>query len=353
LEDKLLTVQDMSVINGASLAGYLDLVRSLDGNTERLLDGAGLRLEEVGNRDVFVSYLAMVTAVEMAARATRTPDFGRRLALRQGIEILGPVGVAARTSATVADALEIFRTYLSAFSTAIESEILATARPEESRFVFRIVAHGIPPCPQVIELALGVALRIFRFMLGPTYAPQRVYLPHAALTDRADYVDYYGAPVRFSESFAGFAIKSVDLSKPLDQDQLAHEALVSYLRTLVSGRDLGIAASVRELTTRLLPTGHTNLETVSLHFRLHPKTLQRRLADDGTTFTELLDVIRRDSAHQLLADTNLSLAHVSRMLGYSEQSTLNRSCLRWFGTTPADVRDNRLADGRTSSEHRP
>ena len=57
--------------------------------------GGEIHLAAVGSYDTFLAYQGVIRAVESAAVATGTPDFGRRLALRQGIEILGPVGVAA------------------------------------------------------------------------------------------------------------------------------------------------------------------------------------------------------------------------------------------------------------------
>jgi AraC-like DNA-binding protein len=69
------------------------------------------------------------------------------------------------------------------------------------------------------------------------------------------------------------------------------------------------------------------------------KTLQRRLAANGTTFAELVDQTRRDTAHRLLLDTDMSLNQLCRQLGYAEQSVLTRSCKRWFNTTPTAYRN--------------
>ncbi|HEY2503146.1 MAG TPA: hypothetical protein VGI68_17485, partial [Mycobacterium sp.] len=60
-------------------------------------DGRVRARDDFGVEEVFLPYRSLIVAVETAAAATSTPDFGRRLALRQGIEILGPLGVAART----------------------------------------------------------------------------------------------------------------------------------------------------------------------------------------------------------------------------------------------------------------
>ena len=89
------------MVRGTALSNYSRLVTELGGDPLALLRAAGIRSEDVGRQDIFVSLRGAVQAIESAAAATHTPDFGRRLALRQGIEILGPVGVAARTAATV------------------------------------------------------------------------------------------------------------------------------------------------------------------------------------------------------------------------------------------------------------
>ena len=92
----------MSLIRGTALAGYPDLVADLGADPVPLLHAAGISARDVGEYEVFVSYPGVVKAIESAAASTGARDFGRRLALRQGIDILGPVGVAARTSPTVA-----------------------------------------------------------------------------------------------------------------------------------------------------------------------------------------------------------------------------------------------------------
>ena len=97
----------MSVVRGTSLSGYPRLVTELGGDPAELLRAAGIRPQDVGEHEVFLPYRSLILALETAATATATPDFGRRLALRQGIEILGPLGVAARTAATVGDAFTI------------------------------------------------------------------------------------------------------------------------------------------------------------------------------------------------------------------------------------------------------
>ncbi len=86
------------------------------------------------------------------------------------------------------------------------------------------------------------------------------------------------------------------------------------------------------------PPGRRRSTWSPTQFHLHPKTLQRRLADEGTTFAALVDQVRKDTADRYLRTTGISLSHLARELGYAEQSVLTRSCKRWFGTGPAAYR---------------
>lgn len=322
------------MIRGTSLSYFPELVVELGGNPDALLRRAGVSREHVGRRDAFITYRGLIRSVESAALATSCPDFGRRLGRRQGIEILGPVGVAASTASTVADAFVIFATYMGAYSPAITTRILPVPQRHRARFQFAVTLEDAPPCPQVIEMSLAVALSVFRLLIAPTYAPLRVHLPHTALTSRHEYVLHYSCAPAFNQTFAGFTIRSADLERPLSQDRITHEAVVDYLRSLSRPGFTGMAQPVRELVRQLLPTGAATLDLVAAQFGLHPKTLQRRLAKEDCTFAGLVDQTRREMAERHLRDTEIDLGHLSRELGYAEQSVFTRSCQRWFGCTP-------------------
>jgi AraC-like DNA-binding protein len=339
----------MSVVRGTALSNYPSLVAELGGDPAALLRAAGVRNQDVGNYDAFIPYLAAIQAIESAARATDTPDFGRRLAQRQGIEILGPVGVAARTAATVADAVRIFSTYMAAYSPVIAIDLSPLDDPQRSFLTIVFLLDRAPPHPQTTELSLGVSLRVLRFLMGSDYTPLAVHLPHDPLTPKAEYVQYFGCTPHFAERTAGFIVRTADLGRPLRRDVVAHEAIVDYLNG-ITPRGAGIAESVRTIVRQLLPTGAATLEEVAEQFRLHPKTLQRRLADEGTTFAALLDQVRKDAADRYLRATGISLSHLARELGYAEQSVLTRSCKRWFGTGPADYRNQTRLPGRPHAQ---
>jgi AraC-like DNA-binding protein len=326
----------MSVVRGTSLSGYPQLVTEVGGDPTALLRAAHIRRQEVGNYYAFIPVRAVVQVIENSAEATGTPDFGRRLARRQGIEILGPVGVAARTAATVGDAFAIFGTFMAAYSPALMIRVFPLDDPGRSFIEFEI-RDRLPPCPQIFELSLGVTLSVLRFLLGSEYSPLSVHLPHDPLTPGADYRRYFGCRPYFAERAAGFTVRTADLRRPLRRDDVAHRAIVDYLNSITE-HHTDMVASVRTVIRQLLPTGAATLEVVAGQFNLHPKALQRQLASEGTTFAALIDQVREEAAKHYLRDTQISMSHLARELGYAEQSVLTRSCKRWFGSGPAAYR---------------
>jgi AraC-like DNA-binding protein len=331
----------MALIRGSSLTGFNELVAELGHDPESILRRSGIRPQDVGDHDAFLPYRALAVVLEDAALMTDALDFGRQLALRQGIEILGPVGVAARTAPTVGEALRISRVYLAAYSPAIEVRLRPGERADRKLFEFAIVEQDMPSCPQLFELSLGVLLQVLRHLSGVTVNPTTTLIPHSALLEEASYRGYYGSEVRFSQPRGGLEVRDADLARPVADDAQAHEVLVRYLEGLAIPDDRGFADSVRRLVVELLPTGTVTMNLLAKQFALHPKTFQRRLSAEGTTFGTLVEQARRELADHYLRATDLALTQIARELGYAEQSVLSRSCRRWFGQPPAALRMGR------------
>lgn len=329
---------DMSLIRGTALLGYPELVAEIGGDPAALLSAAGIPLSSVGDHEAFVGYLAAVTAIESAARVTSTPDFGRRLALRQGVEILGPVGAAARTAPTVAAAFDSIAQYLAFYSPAITATVDATEDDRYSRMELHITLGRLPDHRQSMELSLGVALRVFRLLIGPDFQPVTVHIPHHPMTPAAEYRRYFGGRTRFAEPIAGFTFRSTDLARRVSADSDIHNAVRAYLDTVAPPGMPDTTETVRLLIRYLLPTGGLELAVVARQLSIHPRTLQRRLAKAATSFEDLVDDVRRERARNLLRDTDMPMGQLAGALGYSEQSVLTRACQRWFGRTPSQQR---------------
>jgi AraC-like DNA-binding protein len=99
-------------------------------------------------------------------------------------------------------------------------------------------------------------------------------------------------------------------------------------------RRRGITAVVRSKLFRE-SGGFPTLPAVAAELDLHPRTLRRQLAQEGTSFRALLNEARSTLAVDLLCNVGLTVEEVSKRLGYSDNSTFCHAFKRWYGVPPS------------------
>ena len=95
--------------------------------------------------------------------------------------------------------------------------------------------------------------------------------------------------------------------------------------------------TIREVIAKLFPTGQPTLDHVTNTLGISPRTLQRRLADNGLTFTQLTDEVRFMTARQLIIQGK-KFSDVASLLGYADAGSFTRAFERWTGMSPQKYR---------------
>jgi AraC-like DNA-binding protein len=326
----------LDLIRASALKGYAELVRELGGDPRPILADSHVRPELLGNTEAYIPFRTVARVIDRAATELACPDFSLRLAARQSIEILGPIALIARHSPTARDALEGIAEHMGNYSPALRIGIEPSTSPQ-ARYTFEVLVPSIPSLVQIYQLGLGVSLGIFRLLIGPSFRPVRVALPTTP-TAAAEHERFFGCPVAFDSDYAGLELTSADLDKRRSSDDpLVREHVARYLDAEGPADD-DLVAQVIHLIDRTLSTGHANTTTIAAHLGLHPRTLHRWLAKRDETFERLLDNVRREKATHYLTESGMPLSRIAGLLGYSQQSCLTRSCIRWFDASPRDIR---------------
>lgn len=343
-----------SLTRAAALRGLPELVDELGGDGVGLLARFGVPAAAVdtdprgaeaagAGPDALVPTRSVARVLETAAAELGCPDLGLRLAQRQGPEILGPLAVAVQNSSTLGEALDCASRYLYVHSAALH--IAPVPDPEGVAGVTALEYGSVEPLPpQVADLGLGVVHRIVGLLGGGPYGLRSVHLPHPDLAGAARYRGFFDAEVRFDRPAAVLRVPSDLVRRPLaGGDETVRAIAVDYLETHFDRPGRTVTERVRTAVDRSLGTGPVRISSVAGLLRLHPRTLQRHLAAEGTTFARVVDDARRDSAERLIARTELPFTQVAAMLGLAEQSALSRASRRWFGAPPREVRRRRPA----------
>jgi AraC-like DNA-binding protein len=102
-----------------------------------------------------------------------------------------------------------------------------------------------------------------------------------------------------------------------------------------------VALDVRRALAAQLGGGDTRIQTIARTLATSPRSLQRRLAQAGVSYTQLVDLVRKDAAERYLADSSLPVGAVAYLVGYSEPAAFNRAFKRWHKQTPQAFRQRR------------
>jgi AraC-like DNA-binding protein len=328
-----------SMVRAASLRGLPQLVDELGGDGPGLLTRFNVTAAALNSDDAVIPSPAAAQILETAAVELGCPDLGLRLAGQQNATVLGPLALAIENSPTFGDALDTANRFLFVHSPALTvSQIPDPAgRPGVVGLLYR-GTEASPLPPQVVDLGLGLFHRIIMLLHGGPYGLRSVHLPHPPLAATAA-AAFFGAEVRFDQPDAVLRVPGGLAAMPVPGgNQVLRDIAVDYITSHFPAPGLRVADRVRLLLTRALGTSTVEVGAIARLLQLHPRTLQRRLAGEGTTFEAILDDVRRETAARLITQTDLPLVRVTAMVGLAEQSALSRAVRRWFGVSPRVLR---------------
>jgi AraC-like DNA-binding protein len=317
------------------------VVTGLGGDPAKLLAKSQIDPSALENRHAVVSYRMMVHLLERAASELKCPDFGIRLAAAQnGAKVLGPIEVVMANSNSLGEAYRYCADHLQAYSSAVQICIERDPGTRRSFMRFEILLSRLPYQRQIVEQALLLTQHAaVDFTKGHAQA-REIWFSHAPLLPRSVYRNCFNAAVRFGAPCNGLFFLDRDLECPISEpDPQLYELATSYIESRFPPVRLTMSTRVRAIIARLLAANECSSDQVASTLGLHPRTLQRRLREEGECFESLKDSVRRDTALRYLTQPDVPLTRVAEMLGYSEASVLSRSCARWFSASPKQLRN--------------
>jgi AraC-like DNA-binding protein len=301
-----------------------------------LLRAAGLSSAALEDPDALVPCATIGAVFGIAQGRRPIPDLCLRLAQETPLGAFPLLDYLIVTSETVGEGLRRFARHAFLAGGPIEIEIRETERP--IRVLFEIAGGDAE-----YTVALS-ALHLSREADGP------LRLAYVSLRrmpdDPAAYERALGCPVRGGASWSGLALPAPAWRLPLKRrDPALHGVLERHaadvLASLPAGGDF--VADVRRVLAKRVSGGDTRLSAVAQHLGTSARTLQRRLGAAAVSYHELLDQSRCEAAERHLADSSLSIAEVSWLVGYSEPSAFHRAFKRWRGVSPQSFRQERRA----------
>ena len=305
-----------------------ELVRA-SGLTEAMLDDPDSRVPTVCMRRLWGAVM----------KTDGDPTLGLRVGSTIRAAQMGLVGYTMYYSRNLDEALSHLCRYSRILTEAVRYEWLSDEKHKT------LVGHADPALVALrhpIEAGLSAIVAIAREVVGTHIRPAEIRLPTPEPKLRKDYRAVFSCPVSFG---------SVDARITFDEDLLqlptvaADPGLTNYLDDLATIKldelgadDVSLVQRIRQQLWTALPGGRADLWRVASDLGMSARTLQRRLGEEGTSFSKVLDDLRRELSNELLEDRKLAVAEVAFLLGYSEPSAFQRAFRRWRGVTPRRYR---------------
>jgi AraC-like DNA-binding protein len=311
------------------------------------LDAAGIAAEEVvreagvdpqafGDPNARVPVVAMARLWRIAAERVGDPAFGLKVSKYVRQTTFHALGLSLFASDTLADAMERLVRFNRVVSDVATLELMHAEGRAELQVVLQPNYRGSGG-KEAMDAVLSLLTRALRALAGRDFPLESVALRRPAPEDRGPYESFFRCPVCFESPVDALVFDAKVLAErlPTGNPELARfsdAAVREYLARIAGGTiaDRARAAIAEGLGKELSPA------SVAKRLGFSLRSLQRTLAEEGTSYEALLREIREAMAKTLLKERRHSISEIAFLLGYENLGAFARAFKRWTGVSPSD-----------------
>jgi AraC-like DNA-binding protein len=190
--------------------------------------------------------------------------------------------------------------------------------------------------PFTVELTVSLSVLRLTRESGDQLQVARICFRHEP-DDASAFQRVLHSEVETQSSWSGFALSREAWRLPLRRsDPMLRYWLEHKAAQILAGQagQEGVSMEVRRLLAVPASGASMSIGAVARRLAMSPRTLQRRLSVEGTSFDTLREETRKQTAETFLADRKLSVGEVAFLLGFSEPGAFHRAFKRWHNTTP-------------------
>ena len=309
-----------------------------------ILSKVGLTPEVARDPTVRLEVRTEIKLLELAAEAVQDEWLGFHLARSFDLRQIGLVYYVMASSEQLADALRNAERYCQInnegvrlrFSMLDGSAVIALDYVGVDRHADR---HHI-------EFWLVTLMRICRQLTNGRLVPSRVKTRHFRSGMPAEFRAFFGVGIEFGANADEICFPRPIASLSIaGRDEYLNELLRRYAEEALALKPrerLAVRSRAEDVLSKLLPHGRATASEVARRLGMSTRTLSRNLAEEGTSFAEILEELRAALAKRYLHDETLPISEIAWLLGYREVSSLTHAFKRWTGMTPRRFRSGLL-----------
>jgi AraC-like DNA-binding protein len=305
---------------------------------DAILAGTGATREQLAAPDARITPLQQAGIVFNLLGATGDPSIAIEIGLRSSLTKSGLIGFGLMSCATFGEAIQLGIRYL---PTRVPFFSVRFSRDAHTAQIDILDAFPLGRLRQfAVENFMVETAILFNSLLNPSRdATLRARAGLCFAWPEPPYFARYRERLprcEFDAPANRILLDAALLDEPL-QTANAQTAQLVVQQCEAELARLGYVESVVERVRNLLirgADGYPGLDEVARELHCSARTLKRKLADYGTTFSALLDEIRLRDAMRLLEGTTLSIDEIAARIGYTDRANFSRAFKRWTGVSP-------------------
>ena len=306
-----------------------------------ILDECGIPSDS-GEEYIYPVPLTRIAALcEAAARHTNNTCVGLNMAQQYHYESAPVIILAMLAAPSVEEGIKCLCRYDQYIDSGIETRFKPNQNP--AQFNAGLIELTGAKVDQLNEYLLSFIVQILNTATRKVMPVHEVWFRHGNEQNRAQLEAHFQAPVKFGCDENRLLFDQAFLQERfVTSNNLLFEILVDALKTYfaVSPERQGFIEAVsRELMRAGSDSDSQTMEQIATGLALSPRTLRRRLSDEGYTFQEVKNIVKEQRARHYLSSTALSLSEIAFELGYSELSAFSRAFRSRVGETPQAYRE--------------
>lgn len=209
-----------------------------------------------------------------------------------------------------------------------------------------------PGVALVAEFSTTALLYLIRRFVGSAALPRHVFFAYPAPAHHAEYTRVFGGRAQFDHDFTGLELEA----SWLDREQLcASPELSALLRMRAEAllaqieHDAPAAERVKRWLGAQKQAIRPTMEATARDLGMSARSLRRRLREERTMYSELVEHAQAEHAKRILADPRHSVQETAYALGFNSPAAFSRAFKRWTGKSPNDYRTARRSGAGFSS----
>jgi AraC-like DNA-binding protein len=326
-----------------------DQVRGLGADTSEWLMRSGLRPDSLDDPDLVLGFSTFERLVREAIELTREPALGLFVGERLLASSHGILGYAATSSPTLEQAIFVLERF-----TGLRTSLIAVSHCLVGRHV-RVQFGGTRPLGDVERPLLEAVVLSIKNVLDSISSGACAVSEVSFSFGTPDYAPLaralFRCDVKYGRTWSGFALPAHVILLPLktaDPEAFRQAALICQRELDKLTSDESLAARVRRSLLES-QNGFPSLEVVARQLHLVPRTLHRRLVEEGTSYRELLEDVRHSLAIEHVKSGRFTFEQIAYTLGYSDLANFRRAFKRWESVAPSEYASRRRSRSRRNA----